>query len=99
MSNGLGAVGGQAATRDNGAIRSKACHVQELVGKTRGLVAKCEQFRHRVTGLYEEAVVKSNTPEQSQEHRTDIDELQHQLHNLEGALDTLETHLCEIDNL
>jgi len=93
MSTGLGA---QAATRDTGAIRQKAGHLEQLNGRLRGINQEIENFRNRVTGYYDERIEKEPPVNAPQEHRTDLDELQFQLHQLEAGLDMLESHIREI---
>lgn len=93
---GLGAA---PATREAGAIRTKAGHLEQLVGNARELLHRCENFRNRTMGVYDEESPLKNSPEQIPDQRTDMDELQHQLHEMEGTLDRLATHISEIENL
>jgi len=92
---GLGSV---AATRDAGQIRQKANHLEQLNGRVRTACHELETFRARVSGFYEEAPIKTNE-EVSQECRTDLDELQCQLHQLEAGLERLDEHIREIQNI
>lgn len=93
-------VGASPVTRDNGAIRQKAGHLEQLNGRVRSINQEMENFRSRVSGFYEEARVRENVTSAPQpEHRTDLDELQAQLHILEGSLDVLENHVREIQSI
>lgn len=95
MSTGVG-LGAQAATRDTGAIRQKAGHLEQLNGRLRSINQEIENFRNRVTGYYDERIEKEQPLNAPQEHKTDLDELQSQLHHLEAGLDALESHVREI---
>ena len=97
MSTGSGGgLGAQAATRDTGAIRQKAGHLEQLNGRVRVQVQELENFRNRVTGYYDERIEKEPQVNVPQEHKTDLDELQYQLHQMEAGLDMLENHIREI---
>jgi prefoldin subunit 5 len=99
MSTGLGA---QAATRPDTAIRNSAERLQELVGKSRQLVAELEQMRSRVTGHYNEEKDRERAPDnlnQPTEHRCDMDELNWQLNQLEDVLDQINRHVQELHSL
>ncbi len=98
MSTGLGA---QAATRPDTAIRNSAERLQELVGKSRQLVAELEQMRSRVTGHYNEEKERATDPTANQptEHRCDMDELNYQLNLMEDGLDQINRHVQELHSL
>ena len=100
MSTGLGA---QAATRPDTAIRNSAERLQELVGKSRQIVAELEQIRSRVTGHYNEEKDRERVPDnnlnQPTEHRCDMDELTYQLNHMEDGLDQINRHIQELHSL
>jgi hypothetical protein len=92
-------LGAQAATRPETQIRTKTNHLEQLIGRLRVVCNECEQFRGRVAGYYDEQPVPANSPAQPVESRTDLDELQFQLHSLENTCDVLENHLREIQTV
>lgn len=91
-------VGSEAATRPDTKIRMTAANVSQEVGRVRVMISECETFRSRAMGFYEDSVVKNeeNVP---QEHRCDLDELNHQVNQLNEALDILANSLHEIMTL